>query len=200
MATRTPLTPLSLAVLELLHERPMHPYEMHQTMRTRHTDQVVKLKAGSLYHTVERLERQSLVTVKETLRAGRRPERTVYALTDAGRDAFTEQAAGRLGTPAEEFPDYPLALAMAHALDRQTVLVELTRRQGELHNRVAAYRDATERLRERGLADRLWLDVNYELAMREAELAWTATLIADIERGTVEWPTETDPEPEETTG
>lgn len=41
--------------------------------------------------------------------------------------------------------------------------------------------------------------------MREAAPAWTAALAADIESGTVEWPTETDPETddretEETTG
>ncbi|GAA2759920.1 hypothetical protein [Actinopolymorpha rutila] len=41
--------------------------------------------------------------------------------------------------------------------------------------------------------------------MREAEPARTAALADDIERGTVEWPTETDPETddpetEETTG
>ena len=37
-------TPLALAVLNLLHERPMHPYEMQQLMRERGHDQVIKLK------------------------------------------------------------------------------------------------------------------------------------------------------------
>jgi DNA-binding PadR family transcriptional regulator len=181
------LTPLSLAVLELLHERPMHPYEMHQTMRVRHTDRVVNLKAGSLYHSVERLERMGLVEVTETVRAGRRPERTVYAVTDAGREAFAAQVADRLGTPTKEFPSYALALSLAHALDRRTALVELTRRQQELENTVAFYQVATERLRDMGLEERFWLDVKYLLTMREAELAWTANLIAELESGRFEW-------------
>ncbi|GAA4999849.1 PadR family transcriptional regulator [Actinopolymorpha pittospori] len=181
------LTPLSLAVLELLHERPMHPYEMHQTMRVRHTDRVVNLKAGSLYHSVERLERLGLVEITETVRAGRRPERTVYAVTDAGREAFAAQVADRLGTPTKEFPGYPLALSLAHALDRRTALVELTRRQQELEHTVDFYRLATERLRDMGLEERFWLDVKYLLTMREAELAWTANLIAEIESGRLDW-------------
>ena len=49
------LTPLALAVLRLLHERPMHPYEMHQLVRDRGTDFAIKVRAGSLYHAVERL-------------------------------------------------------------------------------------------------------------------------------------------------
>ena len=32
------LTPLGIAVLELLHEKPMHPYEMAQLMRERYVD------------------------------------------------------------------------------------------------------------------------------------------------------------------
>ena len=65
MRTNQPhtLTPLALAVLELLLERPMHPYEMHQTIRDRYTDQVVKVRAGSLYHMVERLHRTELIEI-----------------------------------------------------------------------------------------------------------------------------------------
>ena len=33
--------PLALAVLALLSERPMHPYEMAQTMRERHPEEVI---------------------------------------------------------------------------------------------------------------------------------------------------------------
>ena len=48
------MTPLALAVLRLLDTRTMHPYEMHQVVRDHGTDQVIKVRAGSLYHTVER--------------------------------------------------------------------------------------------------------------------------------------------------
>ena len=89
------LTPLALVVLGLLRERPMHPYEMQQTIRDEHTDQVIKLRAGSLYHTVERLQTLELITAVETARAGRRPERTVYAITEEGRDEFSANQIGR---------------------------------------------------------------------------------------------------------
>jgi DNA-binding PadR family transcriptional regulator len=70
------LTPLAVSILALLAERPMHPYEMYSLMLERHQDWVVKVKPGSLYHTVDRLARDELVEVAGTERAGSRPERT----------------------------------------------------------------------------------------------------------------------------
>ena len=52
------LTPLGITVLGLLSERTMHPYEMYQLAAARRGDQLVKIKPGSLYHTVTRLEKQ----------------------------------------------------------------------------------------------------------------------------------------------
>ena len=42
------LTPLGLAALALLAERPMHPYEMYQTLVHRREDRNVKVRPGSL--------------------------------------------------------------------------------------------------------------------------------------------------------
>ena len=58
------LTPLGIAVLELLHEKPMHPYEMATLMRERYVDTRVNVKAGSLYHTVERLHRNGFIVFR----------------------------------------------------------------------------------------------------------------------------------------
>src|SRR5438876_9967919 len=84
-----PRTPLALAVMNLLMERPMHPYEMKSTMKERGHDQVIRLKGGSIYDTVERLEAGGFIKSQETSREGRRPERTVYSITEAGREEFT---------------------------------------------------------------------------------------------------------------
>ena len=85
MAKRKMSNPLALAVLSLLVEKPMHPYEMSSTMRERVKEASIKLNYGSLYSVVDSLQRHHLIEVQETIREGRRPERTVYAITEAGR-------------------------------------------------------------------------------------------------------------------
>jgi DNA-binding PadR family transcriptional regulator len=88
MAKRKVSNPLALAVLGLLTERRMHPYEMAATLRGRAKEDSIKLNYGSLYSVVDALVRHGLIEVSETVRDGRRPERTVYAITEPGRTEF----------------------------------------------------------------------------------------------------------------
>src|SRR5258707_7653142 len=103
MTRRKVNNPLALAVLASLFERPMHPYEMASTMRERGKDQSIKLNYGSLYTVVEALQQHGLIVAQETERAGRRPERTIYRLTDAGRMELIDWVSELLSTPAKEF-------------------------------------------------------------------------------------------------
>ena len=113
MPPRRRSNPLSLAVLACLVERPMHPYEMGTTMRTRGQDQSIKLNYGSLYTVVEALARAGLIDAQETARAGKRPERTVYAITEAGRREFVDWLSELLRTPMKEWPQYEAGLLIS---------------------------------------------------------------------------------------
>ncbi|MFE0027534.1 PadR family transcriptional regulator [Amycolatopsis sp. NPDC059021] len=179
------LTTLGIAVLELLHEKPMHPYEMAQLMRERHVDTRVKLKAGSLYHTVERLLGNGFIEVVDTQRDGRRPERTVYGMTDAGRDAFVERARHLLGNVAEEYPEYLSGLAVIDDLGRETTLAELEIRATKLRSLVAADRVVLDRLADEGTPEIFWLDWRYTTDRRAFELEWTERLIDGLRSGRI---------------
>ncbi|MFL6122264.1 PadR family transcriptional regulator [Actinophytocola sp.] len=189
-----PLTPLAMAVLELLHERDMHPYEMTQLMRERRVDLRVKLRPGSLYHTVERLEGQGIIEVVGTQRQGRRPERTVYALTEAGRDVFVEQARAMLATPAQEYPQYPVALSAANELDQDDALAQLRTRVLALRARIAADQVIIDHRLTRHLPKMYWIEFDFTHHQRQAELAWTERLVEDLESGRIPWP-DADPGP-----
>jgi len=96
-----PSNPLALAVLALLFERPMHPYEMAATLKQRHKGESIKIRYGSLYTVIELLVKRGLITTKETSREGKRPERTVFSLTPTGYDELRGQDIPAL---AEELP------------------------------------------------------------------------------------------------
>src|SRR6266436_8001299 len=89
------ISPLALSILTLLDERPMHPYEMASTMRDRHQDEFIRLNFGTLYHTVDVLERDGWILSVEREKEGRRPERTIYKISDSGRDVL-KRALGEL--------------------------------------------------------------------------------------------------------
>ena len=63
----------------------MHPYRMHEMIKERGKDRVANVaQRNSVYQTIDRLVRAGLITVLETTRDERRPERTVYAITPDG--------------------------------------------------------------------------------------------------------------------
>ena len=76
--------PLALAVLVCLYEKPMHPYEVAQTLRQRAKQESVRLNYGSLYAVVEHSRRRASSRHGDR-QDGKRPERTIYQITDDGR-------------------------------------------------------------------------------------------------------------------
>src|SRR5487761_612505 len=109
-----PFSPLALAILELLDERSMHPYEMASTMRDRHHDEFIRLNFGTLYYTVEVLERNGWILAAEREKEGRRPERTIYELTPAGREILTRSLGELLSQPIREYPPSLAGLMFTH--------------------------------------------------------------------------------------
>jgi DNA-binding PadR family transcriptional regulator len=108
--------PLALAVLALLFERPMHPYEMAATLKSRHKHESIKLRYGSLYTVIDLLMERGFISALETSRDGKRPERTVYALTPAGRDELRDWMRELVQEPAKEFPQFEAALSLLTVL------------------------------------------------------------------------------------
>src|SRR5690348_13300559 len=111
MAKRKVSNLLALAVLSLLTERPMHPYEMSSVMRQRELSAVIKLNQSSLYSVIEALQREGWIVPMETQREGRYPERTIYMITEAGRAELIDWLRSLIRQPAVEYTQFAAGLA-----------------------------------------------------------------------------------------
>ncbi|MGP0095239.1 MAG: PadR family transcriptional regulator [Xanthobacteraceae bacterium] len=186
MTTKSRLSnPLALAVLVLLLERPMHPYEMASTLRERHAEGAIKLRYGSLYTVIELLQREGYVVPAQTTREGRRPERTVYALTPTGEVEMRDWLADLLSNPVKEYPRFEAALALLPALrpERVTELLEarLTHLEREIERVQANLASLSERI------PRLFvIEVEYYVAILEAERRFTSALTSEIKNQTLD--------------
>lgn len=187
MTLRALRTPLTLAVLSLLRERPRHPYEMQALVRERHVGDVVKLRGASLYDAIRRLEGAGLIEAVDTEKDGARPERTVYAITEAGDALAGDLVREYLRAPAAEYPVFVAALAHilnVGAPEAADLLRERQRHIQRTHDEIAS-----------GLAARpadmprvVVLEAEYAQALRAAELAWLAGVIRDLDDGRLPWP------------
>jgi DNA-binding PadR family transcriptional regulator len=102
---------LALGVLAYLTQRPMHPYELSRTLRDNGDARSIKFNHGSLYMVVGQLAKAGFITEQETNREGQRPERTVYAPTDAGRHELRDWLRELVEQPQHEYRIVLLGLA-----------------------------------------------------------------------------------------
>ena len=176
--------PLALAVMALLYERPMHPYEMVTLMRERGKHETVRLRYSSLYSVVGALEREGLILPRETVREGRRPERTVYGITDAGREEFLTWLRELLREPVKEYTQFAAGLSFLPGLPPEEAIALLKERVRRLEIETAQMRSRLEDAMEQYDLPRLFLvESEHELMLREAELGWVRGLVEDIEAG-----------------
>lgn len=191
-ARRRPLprTPVALSVLNLLNERSMHPYEMRAMMRERGHDRAFRIRESSVYDTVARLADRGFIEPVEVNREGRRPERTVYAITEAGRDELMVWLKELTAEPPAESPAFAAPLMFIYALGRDGAISALQQRAALLAAEISsseAYRRAI--LAEIPAFPRIFgIEEEYAQAMRQAELAWVRATVAELRDGSLPWP------------
>jgi DNA-binding PadR family transcriptional regulator len=171
---------LELAVLGLLHEHPLHGYELRKRLN------VVLgwsrlLSYGSLYPALQRMLRAGTIRElrSDAVTSSRRP-RITYEVTEAGREHFASLMADA-GPAAWEDETFDVRFAFFGRIDREIRLRVLEGRRARLEERLARLRQQlvahdpapggyTAELQRHGV----------ELV--EREVRWLADLIA-AERG-----------------
>jgi DNA-binding PadR family transcriptional regulator len=181
------LTPLQLAVLRLLADEQLHPYEMQQRIREHAIDQVVKVAHGSLYHAVARLAEDGLIEPVETSREGRRPERTVYAITGTGRDEARSRLREFMMRPVQEYPSFGMALSFVSMLPPAEAASLLDRRTVALEAKLAAHDTVVESLIKGGLPRVSVIEVEFLNSRLRAELDFVRALSEDIKSRRLDW-------------
>src|SRR5271168_2836121 len=164
-----PLGIWEIAILALLREEPMHPYQMQQLLRERHKDEILVLKRGSLYHAINRLLRAKLIAVVSSARHGRRPERTTYRICTAGRQQLVHSLRQMISVPRREPNDFLGSMSFVIYLTPAAAATKLTERALHLEQEIRASEALLKRVAVRVLRIHL-IERDPPIAMRNAEL------------------------------
>ncbi|MGH3587665.1 MAG: PadR family transcriptional regulator [Pseudonocardia sp.] len=184
MGTSAQRSALGLIILVGLVEEPMHPYRIQALIKARGKDRVVNVRGrASIYQAIDRLQRLGLVRVRESGRVDRRPERTVYEITDEGRRTATRWLKEMLAEAGHEFPEFLVGVA-------SLALLSPAEAQAQLEKRAAALQAALDELEDAVSVEvpRMFL-LEEELrgvAVR-AELDWVRSVIDDLRTGRLTW-------------
>jgi len=179
-------SPIALAVLTMLFEAPTHPYRMQRLIKERGKDEVVNVaQRASLYQTIQRLEREGLISAQRTARDEKRPEHTVYAITETGRAIAVEWMRQILSTPTNEYPEFPAAISFLPLLSPDDALHQLEVRATAIKTELGRIDDM---LKQAEAVPRLFLlEMEYLRAAQATELSWVTSVVEDLRSGRLSW-------------
>jgi DNA-binding PadR family transcriptional regulator len=155
-------------------------------MRERGKEHSIKLNFGSLYTVVDNLAKHGLIEASAARREGRRPERTVYRLTDPGRAELDDWMSELLAVPVKEYPQFEAALSLMPVVHPDKAHALLRERVSTLEEKVLANDRLLKAYRHGGLPRLMLIEAEYESAMVAAELVWVRRLVEEFEAGTFE--------------
>lgn len=178
---------LALAVMSYLTQGPMHPYQLSRTLRDNGNARSIKFNHGSLYMVVEQLARAGFIAEQETTREGMRPERTVYALTDPGREELRDWLRELVAMPRHEYPHFVAALSLIATLPPGEVVELLSRRRERLAEQRAQIRGLIDDALATDVHPLFLIEEEYRLAVLEAESAFVERFLDRLNRPETGW-------------
>jgi DNA-binding PadR family transcriptional regulator len=175
---------MALGILSTLVFRDMHPYEIAGALKGWGKDDDLEIKWGSFYTVVRNLAKHGMLEEVASGREGRRPERTVYRLTEAGRAELVDWTRELLSVAERETPRFRAGLSVMAAVSPDEVTPLLQQRLAGVEEAIAAARKTLETYSEK--VPRLFLiETEYDVAMLRAEAEWMRSLIGELADGTL---------------
>ena len=171
---------LALAVLSYLTMGPKHPYELSRTLRDNGDARSIRFNHGSLYMVIQQLAKAGFVAEQETSRKGQRPERTVYAITDAGRAELRDWLRELVGEPDHEYPHFVAALSLIAAIPPDEAVTLLSRRAVRLAEQRAETRSLADGAAAGGLHPLFLVEEEFRITQLDAEIAFVERFIGQI--------------------
>jgi DNA-binding PadR family transcriptional regulator len=176
----------ALAVLALLREREMHPYEMRRLMRERNKEDRLVLKSGSLYHAIAWLKKGSLIEAARTERQGKRPERTTYRITKNGKVELLKWLKELIAIPVRESASFVVGLDHLVHLSPAEAAEQLDQRLKLLEPRLKEMDGVLQMLAPKIGRINL-LEVEFERALCQAEVSWLRQVVRELRSGALAW-------------
>lgn len=170
-------------LLGLLRSGPKHGYELHRIV-VGHGELYADLKKPTLYHLLDRLAAQGAVAVTtEGGTRGRRGERLIYALTDAGGEMFGQLLREALSTFHAASTGLEVAAVFLDCLPAREARRLLAERRLAVERRRTVIADELGTPAGRSSALRMasgFFAADHALSLMDAELDWISRASAHL--------------------
>lgn len=172
-----------LVILGLLRERPLYGYEIKQ-MIEEHMGDWTSIAFGSIYFALDKLDDEKFIEKVEVEQEGKRPSRSIYQLTPAGRDEFLRLLREEWRQVERQYFSIDICLFFLEMLPIEEVKNYLKVRQSALHNALEYLRSHRNEQLALPEVPRLATAIfDHTLVHTQAELKWVSDLLQKVKSG-----------------
>jgi DNA-binding PadR family transcriptional regulator len=169
--------------LGLLRERPLYGYEIKHIIEE-HMGDWTSIAFGSIYFALGKLAEEEFVEKVATEQEGNRPSRTIYQITEIGREEFLRLLRQVWSEVERQYHKIDIGLAFVEALSVEEVKGYLRGRVAQLEGILRHINDhRVEQMALEEVPRRAAAIFDHGLAHFQAELDWTRDLLGKVERG-----------------
>lgn len=177
------LTNSETALLGLLSEQPMYPYQIEQEVKYRDMRSWTELSMSSIYKLLKKLETKGLVLRTNEISEENRL-RKLYTISETGKEQLGQKLESLL--TAHDTPKWQVDIATYNCdlLDGQTVKTALTHYRKELVGKIQGYKDLLQFLKDAGCPPHRFAVAKRPVYLFEAEINWLDDYIAELSETT----------------
>jgi DNA-binding PadR family transcriptional regulator len=176
------VTPIRLFILDALARGEAHGHQLRALAAEEYLELWADVQVGGFYGTLKRLAAEGLVEAVRTETMGNYPERTIYAITDEGRDALAELQYDMLRKTTFRMDPFDLALSRAREITEGELRTVLAARRADYVHQRDSLHDQIHG--SGGLAERMSVVelhiVEHLLTRLDAEIQWHDKLMTDL--------------------
>lgn len=173
------LTNAELAVLSLLAEKPMHGYQIEQTIASRGMREWTEIGFSSIYYILKKLRSRGSVESRLEAAEGKGPSRQVFSLTPKGQFVFRQAALTALASPSHSFSSFQLGLASLPMLAKNEILEALQSYNAMLKDKYAELTAGSTG--QKNLPWHVSVLFQHDLSQLKCEIIWLEKFILAIE-------------------
>jgi len=173
-------TRIDLLLLGLLLDQPVHGYDLYQKIQAEGIDEWFNVSMAGVYYSLGKLRDQGLV-IESRQPGGRSARKSIYRLTDKGRNAFFAAMEAQATGQDRTCLDFDLVIYLLNKLPLQRALSLLGRRQAFLIEQTQRIEAALAAERERGDSPLKIAILDHSHRFLEMEQTWLTGVMREIQ-------------------
>jgi DNA-binding PadR family transcriptional regulator len=168
------------ALLGLLSEQPMYPYQIEQEVKNRDMRYWADLSMSSIYKLLRKLETENLVTRQNQVSDGNRLQK-LYSLSENGKAILQEKITEILSVPEHMRWQFDIGIYNSNLISKEKVITALKQYRDELQKKVKGYGDLLDYLTQSKCPDFRFELANRPVFIFKAEIKWIDNYLSKIE-------------------